>query len=82
MTRIQPASLDPALQEALRLVADGERVLLEVDGRPIAAIVPLDDAVALEDADEQADLEACRLARDEPGSIPLQDVLRELDLED
>ena len=82
MTRIQPAFLDPALQEALRLVADGERVLLEVDGHPIAALVPLDDAAALEDADERTDLEACRLARCEPGSIPLQDVLRELDLED
>jgi antitoxin (DNA-binding transcriptional repressor) of toxin-antitoxin stability system len=82
MTRIQPAFLDPALQEALRLVADGERVLLEVDGHPIAALVPLDDAAALEDADERTDLEACQLARREPGSIPLQDVLRELELED
>jgi len=82
MSRIRPAEFDPALQEALRLVADGERVLLEVDGHAVAALVPPDDAVALDAADERADLEACRVARQEAGAIPLEDVLRELDLED
>ncbi len=82
MTRIETATLDPALKEALRLVQDGERVLLEVGGRPIAALVPLADAAALEAAEDRDDMEACRLAREEAGSEPLEDVLRELDLPD
>lgn len=82
MTRIETATLDPALKEALRLVQDGERVLLEVGGRPIAALVPLADAAALEAAEDRDDMEACRLAREEAGSVPLEDVLRELDLPD
>ena len=46
MPRIETAALDPSLKEALRGGGDGERVLLEVGGRPIAALVPLADAAA------------------------------------
>lgn len=77
MTRIQTTELDPAMQEALRLVADGERVVLEWNGRAVAALVPLEDAEVAEAAEDAADLEAYRAAVAEQGNaIPLEQYLR------
>lgn len=41
-----------------RAVADHERVLVTRDGKPIAALVPLEDLMRLEEAEDRADLEA------------------------
>ena len=56
MRIITAGQLRARLGEALDLAAAGERVLIERDHRPIAAIVPIEDARRLEDDGEEARL--------------------------
>jgi len=54
MRTITAGQLRARLGEALDLAAAGERVLIERDHLPIAAIVPIEDAQRLEDDGEEA----------------------------
>jgi prevent-host-death family protein len=54
MKTMTAGQLRARLGEALDRAAAGERVLIERDHRPIAAIVPLEDAQRLEDDGEEA----------------------------
>ena len=40
----------------------GDRVILERNGKPIAALVPLEDLAAIIDAEDRSDLAAARRA--------------------
>ncbi len=61
------------LAEALNRAAyGGERVILERRGKPLAALVSIDDLNLLEQMENEADLQAVRKARRERGKpIPL-----------
>lgn len=45
----------------------GERIIIERRGKPVAAIVPLADVELLEQLETQADIKAARKARKEKG---------------
>jgi hypothetical protein len=58
-------------------------VLIEQAGRPIAAIMSVEDLALLERLEDAADIEAAREALVEPGdNIPYDQVRRELGLTD
>ena len=48
-----------------------ERVILTRRGKPIAAVVPIEDVEFLEELEDRADLEAAREALAEGGGQPL-----------
>jgi prevent-host-death family protein len=63
-----------------------ERIVLTRHGKPVAALVPIEDMEWLEDMENQADLAAVReakeeLARDGGKTIPLDEVLKEFGVE-
>jgi prevent-host-death family protein len=63
-----------------------ERIVLTRRGKPVAALVPVEDMEWLEDMENQADLAAAReakeeLARDGGKTIPLDEVLKEFGME-
>ena len=59
----------------------GERVVLERNGKPIAALVPLEDLAAIIVAEDRGDLEAARRAMREPGpSISSEQAKKQLGL--
>lgn len=69
----------PGALEAV--VGEGERVVIERSGMAVAAIVSLADLEALRRIEDEADLEAVRLAKAEGGdSIPYEQVRKELGL--
>ncbi len=53
----------------------GERIVIERRGKPVAALVSLDDLEVLEQLENDADLKAARKARKEKGKpVPLAKV--------
>lgn len=60
----------------------GERIILTRRGKPVAAVVPIEDLEVLEKMEDRIDVEEAekRLASDEP-RIPWEEVKRALDLE-
>lgn len=60
----------------------GERIILTRRGKPVAAVVPIEDVEALEKLEDRIDVKEAekRLATGEP-RIPWDDVKRTLDLE-
>ncbi len=65
------------LLELLRRAQEGERTVIIRDGKPIAAIVPPEDADFMDHLEEQLDIEAARLALQEPGTIPWEKIKKE-----
>jgi prevent-host-death family protein len=50
----------------------GERIIIERRGKPIAALVPLADIERLEELENAADLKASKKARKEKGGVTLE----------
>jgi prevent-host-death family protein len=50
----------------------GERIIIERRGKPIAALVPLADVERLEQLENEADLKAAKKARKEKGGVTLE----------
>jgi prevent-host-death family protein len=71
------------LADALNRAAySGERVILERRGKPVAALVSMEDLKLLERLENDADLRALRRAKQEGGTpIPLKQVVAELGIE-
>jgi prevent-host-death family protein len=72
------------LAEVVNRVAYGhERVRLTRRGKPLAAVVPIEDLELLEQLEDQADIEAMRQALADPANaepIPWEQVRAELGL--
>ena len=61
-----------------------ERIILTRRGKPIAALVPVEDVEWLEDIENESDLKAIQEARKEikrEGTIPFEEIKGELGLE-
>ena len=63
-----------------RVAYRGERVVMHRRGKPVAALVPLEDLAALEALENESDLAAARKALREKGSVPLEKLKAELGL--
>lgn len=57
-----------------------ERLLIERHGKPVAALVPVEDLALLEALEDRLDLEAAREALKEPGTTPWKQVKARLGL--
>lgn len=55
-----------------------DRIVVERNGKPVAAIISLDDLETLEALEDAADAHAADEAKAEGGAMPLSDFLREL----
>ena len=78
-TTISTGHLRQHLSDALNRAGYAkDRIVVERNGRPVAAIVSLDDLEALEALTDAADARAADEARAEGGAVPLDDFLREL----
>ena len=68
--------------ETLNTVAyGGERVTLERHGKPVAAIIPIEDLTFLEEMEDRLDVEAAQAALAESDErIPYEQVRRKLGL--
>jgi antitoxin (DNA-binding transcriptional repressor) of toxin-antitoxin stability system len=63
-----------------RVEREGERLYLCRGKKRVAALVPADEAEYLEELEDRHWSEAAKKALEEPGSIPLEQVKRELGL--
>lgn len=63
-----------------RVAYRGERIVLERHGKPVAALVSLDDLELLGRLEDDADVEAARKAHRERGSVRYEDIRREAGL--
>jgi prevent-host-death family protein len=68
--------------ETINLVAyQGERVVLDRRGKPIAAIIPIDDLTFLEEIENRMDIDAAKRAlADSDERIPYEKLRQELGL--
>ncbi len=57
-----------------RAAYGGERIILERRGKPVAAVVSMEDLENLTALEDEADLRAALQARNQKGRIPLADV--------
>jgi prevent-host-death family protein len=76
---VSTAQLRQQLAETLnRARYARDRIVVERNGTPVAAIVSLSDLEALEAIEDAADAHAADEAKAEGGARPLADVLRDL----
>lgn len=81
-----PSSSERFAEAAARAEHDKERVVLIRDGKPVAAVVPIEDLEALEAEDEywsRAADEAVAAweAEGRPTGIPIEDIARDLGID-
>ena len=74
------AELRKNLSEVIDKAAYGrERTVVTRAGRPLAAVVSLEDLEAMEALEDLMDVRAAKKARSEGGALPLGGVVRSLD---
>lgn len=84
MTRIAASKAREDFADTLNRVAyRGERILLHRRGKPLAALVPVEDLALLEELEDRADLEEAhrRLANRKDKTIPYAQVRRDLGID-
>jgi prevent-host-death family protein len=81
MARAGLTALRVRVRELVEQVGKGERILLEDRGRPVAALVSVEDLEWLEEMEDQELIRLADEAEAEPGpNIPWEQVKRELGL--
>jgi prevent-host-death family protein len=82
MTAVSATEARDAFGETLNRVAYGkERVVLSRRGKPLAALIPLEDLELLEELEDRLDVQSVREALTESGErLPYEEVRRELGL--
>lgn len=81
-TPIPLVALRNTLGDVVNRVGFGhERATITKNGKPVAALIPIEDLELLDRLEEQADLEALRQARaqDDGTRIPLRDFIASLE---
>ena len=79
-TTISAGSLRQHLTDTLnRASTENDRIVVERNGRPVAAIISVEDLEALEALEDADDARAADEARREGGFRPMDDVFRDLD---
>jgi len=79
---LSEGTADRLSEAAARAERDKERVVLMRDGKPVAAVVPIEDLEALEAGDEYwsravEEIIAEWKAADRPAGIPIEDIARD-----
>lgn len=79
---LSEGTADRLAEAAVRAERDKERVVLMRDGKPVAAVVPIEDLEALEAGDEYwsravEEIIAEWKAADRPAGIPIEDIARD-----
>ncbi|MCR4341557.1 MAG: type II toxin-antitoxin system Phd/YefM family antitoxin [Gemmatimonadaceae bacterium] len=75
MTRLSASAVRDTLGDTLNRVAfKGERIVLERHGEAVAALVSVEDLELLEELEDRLDVEAVRVAREEPETVPYEEV--------
>ncbi|MCY3808007.1 MAG: type II toxin-antitoxin system Phd/YefM family antitoxin [Gemmatimonadetes bacterium] len=83
MTRVAATKLRTTISDLLdRAVHHGERVVVERYGKPVAALVSLEDLELLEAIDDRMDIEVAWKALREPNRRSWDEVRAELALQD
>ena len=84
MTRIDTSKLRQHLPDTLNKVAyKGERILLSRYGKPLAAIVSIEDLARLEELEDREDnaaADAALLEVQEKGTVPWEKIKKDLRL--
>jgi prevent-host-death family protein len=81
MTKITATNVRDSFSETLNRVAfKGDRIVLERHGKPVAALVSVEDLELLEALEDRFDVEAVRAARAEPGDVPYEAIRRKAGL--
>lgn len=80
MTKSATSVRDSFSETLNRVAFKGERIVLERHGKPIAALVSVEDLALLEQLEDRFDVEAVRAAREEHGNVPYEDVRRKAGL--
>jgi prevent-host-death family protein len=57
-----------------RAAYGGERVVVHRHGKPVAAVVPIEDLRLIEEMEDEGDIRAARKARKEKGRIPWEKI--------
>ena len=83
---LSEGTADRLAEAAARAERDKERVVLMRDGKPVAAVVPIEDLEALEAQDEYwsravGEIIAEWEASGGPADIPIEDIARDLDID-
>ena len=82
MTRLAASKIRERFSDTLNRVAyRGERFLLHRRGKPLAAIVPVEDLRVLEEMEDRIDIKAAKKALKEKGRVPYEKIRRELGLD-
>ncbi|MBI4469036.1 MAG: type II toxin-antitoxin system Phd/YefM family antitoxin [Acidobacteria bacterium] len=81
MARARAQNADNDFAETLRRVSkDHERVVIRKSGKPVAAVIPIEDLRLLEQIEDEIDIAAAREALKEPGSISHEELKAKLGL--
>lgn len=81
MTTINITDLRPNLSEyANEVCFKGERIIVERNGKPVFALVSLEDVEAIEALEEMIDLQEAKKALEKGEFIPLETLAAELGL--
>jgi prevent-host-death family protein len=83
---LSEGTADPLAEVAARAERDKERVVLMRDGKPVAAVVPIEDLKALEAQDEYwsravEEIIAEWEAAGRPAGIPIEDIAHDLGID-
>ncbi len=63
-----------------QVVLEGERIILQLNGKAVAALVSIEDLEILAELEDELDLEAAQEALQEPGTVSWESVKTSLGL--
>jgi prevent-host-death family protein len=77
MKTLEASQLREGFSDAMNIVAyTGQRISIRRYGKPVAVLVPVEDAAMLEAIEDRFDVAAAKKALKEKGSIPWAEVKR------
>lgn len=81
MTRLTTTEARNQLSDAINRVSyGGERIVLDRNGKGVAALVSIEDLELLEMLEDRMDIEAARKAMTDKETVSLADLKKELEL--